>query len=278
MGVIYLLSEYAEEKRYVLWTIWYLAILGVGIIYFLKIHPKWIKPKSTGGHPAFLSFLGIGFGQAYNQQLGKALFFMILTPVLSNLNRSGILNLSQNQFGLIMIAVILISVIDAGRNAKTTKLRMNKHARQKELQTKVTAIRKYREGQHQFAVDTNILMHEPDVLVYLLDHDDIQLCLSKTVYNELDSLKNSTQHLTRKKAQLAFDIIEAYQRKGALQIIQTPKTEDLRKLGLSSSSDEKIIGTYLHAFHNGQPQVMFLSNDKGARIIARNVGLPVADV
>ena len=84
--------------------------------------------------------------------------------------------------------------------------------------------------------------------------------------------------MTRQRAQLAFDVIEAYQRKNLLSIMKTPKSDVLQKFGLGHSPDDKIIGTYLNEYKNGRQNIIFLSNDKGARIIARNAGLPVAEM
>lgn len=63
-----------------------------------------------------------------------------------------------------------------------------------------------------------------------------------------------------------------------MHILKTPKTVEIRKYGLGGSPDEKIIGTYLHELKNGQETLMFLSNDKGARILARNAGMPVVEM
>lgn len=40
----------------------------------------------------------------------------------------------------------------------------------------------------------------------------------------------------------------------------------------------KIIGTYLREIDKGKESLMFLSNDKGARIIARNVGMLIVEI
>lgn len=82
----------------------------------------------------------------------------------------------------------------------------------------------------------------------------------------LNGIKKNNSSLTRHKAQVAFDVIEAFQRKRKLHILKTPKTAAIRKFGLSGSPDEKIIGTYLK------------EREKGARIIARNVGMPVVEI
>src|SRR5690606_16577429 len=115
------------------------------------------------------------------------------------------------------------------------------------------------------------------LLVYILENEPVPLHVSMTVFKELDGLKKNKEPLTRKRAQFAFDIIEEYQRKGLIKLIETPSYNELRRRGLSDTPDDKIIGTYLNESHKGKQKLIFLSNDKGARIIARNSGLPVAE-
>ncbi|WP_040758424.1 PIN domain-containing protein [Sporosarcina newyorkensis] len=156
--------------------------------------------------------------------------------------------------------------------------RLARKQQKKQLQQRAELLTTYHENNHQFAVDTNILMHDADLLIHLLSTNQIKLIVSSQVFKELDGLKTNKEKLTRMRAQLAFDVIEAYQRKGLLKLVQVPSYEKLQKLALSTSADEKIIATYLNEFKNGATSLLFLSNDKGARIIARNVGMPVAEV
>ncbi|MEI3614109.1 hypothetical protein [Pseudogracilibacillus sp. SO30301A] len=72
--------------------------------------------------------------------------------------------------------------------------------------------------------------------------------------------------------------MEEFQWRKKLYILKTPKTDDIRKFGLDSSTDEKIIETYLRELKNGRANLMFLSNDKGTRIIARNIGMAVVEL
>ena len=97
-------------------------------------------------------------------------------------------------------------------------------------------------------------------------------------FTEESSEKNDNV-ITRKKAQMAFDVIEEFQWRNKLHLLKTLKTDAIRKFGLSGSPDEKINGTYLRAIHSDKLNLMFLSNDnKGARIIVRNVGILVIEL
>jgi len=168
----------------------------------------------------------------------------------------------------------IVSFIDAVISASSTQGRILG----RELKEKVDKILQYQTDGFDFVVDTNILMHESELLIYLLEDESFEFTISIIVFNELDGLKKNDKLVTRKQAQVAFDIIEDYQCEGLLTILSEPESEVLRSYGLGWSPDDRIIGTYLSEFKNSRPNVIFLSNDKGARIIARNVGLPVANM
>ena len=78
----------------------------------------------------------------------------------------------------------------------------------------------YQKENYEFAIDTNILMHEPDLLVYLLENEPVNLCMSMMVFSELDGLKKSNSIATSKRAQTAFDVIEAFQRANKIRIVK----------------------------------------------------------
>lgn len=255
-----------------------IAFNAVLCVYFMWLHPKITKGKLDGGMASFLSFVSIGVGQAYNRQIVKSILFIALYLVLfTNIIKEG-----ENSSGWAMFFVLLVlpvlSMIDANYSSRRMNKRLAKKQQKKQLQQRAGLLAAYHENNHQFAVDTNILMHDADLLIHLLGTKQIKLIVSSQVFKELDRLKTNREKLTRMRAQLAFDVIEAYQRKGLLELIQVPSYEKLQRLALSTSADEKIIATYLHEFKNGASNLLFLSNDKGARIIARNVGMPVAEV
>lgn len=123
------------------------------------------------------------------------------------------------------------------------------------------------------AIDTNVLMENPYII---MQHP--KLLVSKIVYRELDQLKKDTGERGR-KAQEAFFALERFQQQnGELAFTSFVETEFLMQHNLDPSSpDELIIGGILKAQQQGK-SVLYFSYDRGARIIARNVGLEVLDI
>lgn len=123
------------------------------------------------------------------------------------------------------------------------------------------------------AIDTNVLMENPYII---MQHP--KLLVSKIVYRELDQLKKDTGERGR-KAQAAFFALERFQQQnGELAFTSFVETEFLIQHNLDPSSpDELIIGGILKAQQQGK-SVLYFSYDRGARIIARNVGLAVLDI
>lgn len=277
MGLLFLIEDYTKGNT-TLYFMYYIVLHSIGIFYFLKIHRKIFKKHPSGGFAVFLSLVGMGYGQAYNRQYFKGLFFCISIGLSILGLRQEFMEINLAVCGYIFIGLLLVSVIDAGLGSKSAQKRIKQSMQKQHFQARIDTVLQHNRNNQEFGVDTNILMHEPDLLVYLLEKESIPLNISMSVFNELEGLKKNENQLTRKRSQLAFDIIEEYQRKGQLKIIKTPSTEYLREKGLSGSPDDKIIGTYLMQFLSENQNIIFLSNDKGARIIARNVGLPVADI
>ena len=165
--------------------------------------------------------------------------------------------------------------VNSGSYKAAYKTLLGRRMREVKAQAKVVVA--HQKNGKEFAIDTNILMHEPDLLIYLLEKTQIHLFVSQMVFNELDGLKKSTDRDTRRNAQMAFDVLEAYQKREQITFLKIPKTDAIRPYGLGGSPDEKIIGTYLQEAEKRDQGFVFLSNDKGARIIARNVGMPVVE-
>lgn len=277
MGVLYLLGDISDHNR-IAYYFYFIALHSLGILYFWKVHRRIFKSFPQGGRAVFFGLIGMGFGQVYNLQLKKgALFFLLIFGfiIIGPLDAFG---LEPQTLQLSLVGMILLTLIDAGFNAENAGKRIQLSKRKQELQKKLKKLLEYKEDNFEFGIDTNILMHEPDLLVRFLEQTPSSLYISMAVYKELDGLKNNKDVLTRKKSQFAFDIIETYQKKGLINLIETPNYHELRRRGLNDSPDDKIIGTYLQEINKGQRKLIFLSNDKGARIIARNAGLPVAEV
>lgn len=183
----------------------------------------------------------------------------------------------RDSVSTLVFVLFVLSAIEAGRSTKKAARQAVIDSRRKEVEKKAKAILHVKEMDYEFAVDTNILMHEPDLLLYLLEKSDLRLFMSMVVFTELDGLKKSENVVTRTQAQTAFDVIEEFQRRGKLELLQVPTNDELRKYGLGSSPDEKIIGTYMWARERHHPNLIFISNDKGARILARNAGMPIVE-
>lgn len=245
------------------------------IVYFVKVHPLIFKKRTFNDTRALvLSLIGVGLGQAYNRQLAKSLVFFAVFSIMIFYYQ---LNRDSSPAMWITFGLYILFAVEARYGTKKAARTAIIDSRNKEVEKKAKAILQYKEMNHEFAVDTNVFMHEPDLLLYLLAKSNLRLYMSMVVFSELDGLKKSDNVVTRTQAQTAFDVIEAFQRRGNLELLQVPKSDEIRKFGLGSSPDEKIIGTYLWAREHNHPNLVFISNDKGARILARNAGMPIVE-
>lgn len=134
-------------------------------------------------------------------------------------------------------------------------------------------INQYRNSDYSIGLDTNILLKFPNV-IETLSHI-FPFFISKQVFSELDKQKTNEDigHLSRN----ALKLIEELQLRGAN--IETAHVDasflDRQKLN-PQSPDEKIIGSYLQEKNKGK-NILFISEDRGARVIARQHGLRVID-
>lgn len=249
MGVLYLANELVESN--VMKVFLAFVMTSLGIAYFVYAHRAiFRKQRQSETTAVVVGIIGVGLGQAYNRQLKKSIIALVVFLLLIGIPVNG----------WIILLFYAATLIDAYVGAEKAERQLLYQMRLKEIKEKAEQICAYQEQGKEFANDTNILMHEPDLLVYLLENKIVRLHLSMMVFNELDGLKKSTNRTTRQNAQMAFDVIEAYQQKGRIQLLKTPKTEDIRQYGLGGSPDEKIIGTYLRESKQGQRNLMFLSN------------------
>ena len=276
MGIAWLVSEVFNQNNRLVWFILYIFISALFILYLWGIHPKIFRSKPTGGKSVLFSLVGFGLGQIYNRQLVKGVIFLVVTLI-----SLGVLtvmeNVNENTATGIVVGLILVMAFDAGIGARSARLNVMVMKRKGEVKKKVTQILQYRSEGYELGLDTNFFMHEPDLLVELLSAHQFKIYVSMQVFKELDGLKKSEDPVTRKQAQVAFDVCEAYQKQQRLVLVDIPDHKYLQQAGLHNSPDEKIIGSYLKETKQ-TGKIIFLSNDKGARIIARNVGMPVADI
>lgn len=273
MGIAYFIKDMDDR------LVWWLTFLASHLIlyfYFAKVH-RFIFRKSgfSDTMAIVLGIFGVGLGQAYNRQLKKALIFLGIFSAFVAYGH--FIDPSQNYSKIIAFVLYILYIIEAARGTKKAARNQIVDNRRKEVEQKAKTILQYKESDHEFAVDTNILMHEPDLLLYLLEKAGFKLYMSMMVFSELDGLKKSDDIVTRTQAQTAFDVIEEFQRHNKLKLLKTPKTDQIRKYGLGGSPDEKIIGTYMLEREKNHPKLMFISNDKGARILARNAGIPIVE-
>ncbi|BBI35606.1 PIN domain-containing protein [Cohnella abietis] len=127
-----------------------------------------------------------------------------------------------------------------------------------------------------FGLDTNILMHRPESVVQLLKQGSI--VLSRDVLKELDGLKNNSNQVVAANARRAFKLIEEAQiNEQHIKILPSADSAVLAQHQLSGSMDDRILASYLLYNTHGTP-VCFVSNDRGAKITARNAGLDVLDI
>lgn len=271
MGIGFALKEYTDES---FWWPAFIAIHLILMFYFAKVHKFIFRIQNYSGTTSLvLSLIGPGIGQAYNRQFIKGIIYFGLFIVFIFFVKA--FPEYDNYYAWIFVGYYILIIFDAVNGTSKAARNAVVQKRTKEVQKKAKKLLEYQD--HEFGVDTNILMHEPDLLVYMLEKDGLELYMSMMVFNELDGLKKSENVVTRTQAQTAFDVIEEFQRRSKLHILKTPKTDDIRKYGLGGSPDEKIIGTYLREREGKHPKLMFISNDKGARILARNAGMPIVE-
>lgn len=108
------------------------------------------------------------------------------------------------------------------------------------------------------SLDTNVLIDEPNV-VFQSDRDFV---ISFTVIRELDNLKRNPD--LKRSAQQALKNIWSLIKTDSIEILNIPKT-------LENSPDEQIINDTKGA------NASILTNDIGARLIARAFGVDVTD-
>ncbi|EFU43846.1 PhoH family protein [Paenibacillus vortex V453] len=127
-----------------------------------------------------------------------------------------------------------------------------------------------------FGLDTNILMHYPTETFEILKKENI--VMSREVQKELDGLKNSSDKETSSNARRAFKAIEDAQRQGqSLTILPSVDFKTLTQLNLADTMDDRILAAYLQLHKQGKP-IYFLTNDRGAKITARNAGMPIVEI
>lgn len=130
------------------------------MFYFAFIHGLIFKnSRQDGGKAVVLNLIGIGIGQAYNRQFIKGIVFLAI--FLISILGYRLELYSKDDYAWIFLPIYGITLIDAYRSAFKAERRSLIKSRTKELQKISKQLVSYRDQGYQFAVDTNILMHEP---------------------------------------------------------------------------------------------------------------------
>jgi len=247
----------------------------LGILYFGFIHGFIFKEGPIRASIAgLMSVIGVGVGQAYNRQVKKAIVYLCVYLSSMFIFQQGVLN--EILMGLIILGIVIFSMLDAGFWAVKLEERRQIKSRWNEIE--LSAPPDYKETDYELAIDTTVFMDDPDLLAYLLEEESMDLYVSMMVFNELEDLKNNEDLDTSETAQTALDIIEDFQKEDRLYLLKTPNTHAIRTYKLGQSADEMKVGTYILELNTGRNKLLFLSNDKGARIIARSVDMPTAEM
>lgn len=125
---------------------------------------------------------------------------------------------------------------------------------------------------YQIAPDTNFLMIFHELMTELHKKTSVQLAINPIVFNELEGLKLSNNRETAKKAQRAFDVLELYQINHRFAWLERANVQKLK----NPTNDEKILLSIQQAVTEGQ-KIIFATHDKGARILARSLKIPVVN-
>lgn len=219
-----------------------------------------------------LSILLPGYGHLYLGYLKTGIVIFIAWLSVSYITLT-----NENPF-LFLYMITIVPLLDSklvyeAPNFKLLKFRSDQMQRLATAKYK-TLMDKFHKG-YMPAVDTNVMMHDPLVLIAIHKDSDSKLYVSKKVVSELDGLKNNKQKETRDRAQLAFDIIELFQKDGRLILVEIPSRNYRESWNLTGSSDDIILSSYLFEVDKKKLPIAFYSNDKGARITARNTGMPI---
>lgn len=249
-----------------------IALTVLAFLYFTFIHSKIFKGRKIPFIAFILEALVYGMGFAYLRQPIIALIswfgmYVFVFKLIKNDDISTFLQL------IILVTIFAVPFLTLAFTDKAN-LKSIRDRLSKESAAKTRGLISLAEQGASFAIDTNILMHEPELLVKLVREKQPTIVMCKTVFKELDGLKKSHDRNTRFKAQQAFNVIETLQQVGCIDIGYFDEFRSQFNL----RGDERIIATYIALKKTKYPDLVFISNDKGARIIAREANLPVVDL
>jgi len=132
----------------------------------------------------------------------------------------------------------------------------------------------FKNSEYVLAYDTNILLKYPFLFSTYTKSNHI--LLAKQVFKELDKQKADEKigHQARK----AISLIEQAQKEGANLNFSSASDSYTESKNLDPSSpDDRIIASYIYEAEKNDKKIIFISEDRGARIIAREAGLETID-
>ncbi len=216
----------------------------LGVIFLANYYRVRRFQQVDKGKAGFLSILVAGLGQVYCKYTKLGYVLIAIQFILYFSIRNASQETGQVIF-LIWLTLIVLSVVHTSMTARGVNLRIGKEVFQELSVLKYRRLAPIIEKGAVFAPDTNILMHEQLPLVAAFHDSNVKLYISKQVMKELDGLKNNNVPVTRKSAQLAFDLLELYQMADRIVFIEVPSYKYLQKHKLTGGPDEKIIASCL---------------------------------
>mgnify|MGYP001377246677 CR=1 FL=1 len=219
-----------------------------------------------------LGILAPGSGFAYSAAFKRAwavLVLLIISLLLVYFNQDK--DLYTYVYAIIFFGQAILSATYAERAQKALRKKKYDNNQKAMENAYFQDLQPYIQTGHHLAVDTNFLMHFHEVLIRIFKETNIHLFLHPTVFGELEGLKKNNNRTVRADAQIAFDIIEMYQKANRMQW-----TRKQMQGGNFSSADQRIVTGVLSEIKRGV-KLVFASHDKGARILARSLQIPVID-
>ncbi|GAA0345259.1 hypothetical protein GCM10008967_39610 [Bacillus carboniphilus] len=120
--------------------------------------------------------------------------------------------------------------------------------------------------------DTNFLMNASSLFKKLKNEN---VHISRQVYDELDRLKSSSSDASREQKRRAFEAREGFRALDIVdsKIIEVAPSSTFSQYNLSQNKpDDKIIASYLHLRDSKNEKILFLTLDRGAKLIAKTAG------
>lgn len=272
LGLLLLLGQLFDGDYAVLFLSIHIGGTILVTLSFHFINKKFLQYKNRNGLIAFIlsaSFTGSGF--AYSGAYVRGWLFAISS--VATLGYA--LATKTDEFGYAYVIINIVQAIWAPLYAVDASYKLrekSKKDRQKSIEdTYLQGLLSYIHSGYHVAVDTNFLMHFSPVLLNLYKNTNVHLFLHPTVFGELEGLKGNNKKEVRQRAQGAFDILELYQKSNRMQWTRRQKQGSNFK-----SADQRIITGVLNEIQSGV-KLVFASHDKGARILARSLHIPVVD-